>query len=187
MATQSSRMDPGSISAVRLACAAIFFVTLLFAIGMQGDVRSMGWDHGTHIVLSALLGLAIGDTLYVTGIGMTGMARAFTIALGTFTVLAYAFSIVFLGEQVTIAVAIGSALVLTAIYLVALRGRPKEDQAALTPTLTRRRAMLGLAIVMAAGTCWAGSAVWTRAVAEDYSTLAVAAVRLPAAALLVST
>jgi drug/metabolite transporter, DME family len=189
MATQAARMDSGSISAIRLAWAAIFFTVVLFAAGQQGEVRDMGWVDGSQLILSALLGLAIGDTLYVAAIGMVGMARAFTIALGTFTVLAYAFSIVFLGERVTWAVLVGSALVLAAIYLVALRGRPRstamEDE--LARQLTARRATIGLAIVLIAGACWAGASVWTRSVSIDYGTLAVGSVRLPAAALLVTT
>ncbi len=187
MATQSARMDSGSISAIRLTFAAIFFMTVLFAAGQQGEIRDMGWNHGAQLILSALLGLAVGDTLYVVAIGMVGMARAFTIALGTFTVLAYAFSIVFLGDAVTIAVIVGSVLVLTAIYLVALRGRPKAS--ADDPNVVMvspRRVFLGLAIVLIAGACWAGAAVWTRAVALDYGTLAVGSIRLPAAAFLVS-
>lgn len=188
MATQSKHMDSGSISALRLVFAAVFFAVFLFVMGEEGEIQAMGWGDGSQLVLSALLGLAIGDTMYVAAIGVVGMARAFTIALGTFTVLAYAFSIVFLNERVTWAVVAGSVLVLGAIYLVALRGRPKEVLAAteIAPPVDRRRAMMGLAVVFAAGVCWAGASVWTRSVSVDYGTLAVGSIRLPAAAFLVS-
>lgn len=188
MASQVSRMDSGSISAIRLACAAVFFSVLLFAVGQQGEIQAMGWGDGSQLIFSALLGLAIGDTLYVTSMSTVGMARAFTISLGTFTVLAYAFSVAFLDEPITLAVIIGSALVLAAIYLVALWGRPRAvpSPAELTPAIDSRRATIGLVIVFIAGICWAGSAVWTRAVSLDYGTLAVGSVRLPAAAFLVS-
>ena len=66
MASQTSRVDALSISAIRACWAAIFFVILLFASGESGEIGGMSTWVMAQLMLSAVIGLSIGDTLYVT-------------------------------------------------------------------------------------------------------------------------
>lgn len=188
MASQTGNLDSGTISAIRLICASIFFGVVLFASGNQGDMLDMGPWSIVALVLGAFLGLGIGDTLYVAALALVGMARAFTVSLGLFTVFSYTLSIILLGEQVTPWVVIGSALVVCSVYLVSFRGRaepiPTGD---LAPTVDKRRLVIGMAMVVGVALCWATATVWTRAVSENYSAVAIGSVRLPAAAFMVGT
>lgn len=186
MATQSSRLDPGSISAIRLAWASVFFGILLVAMGQQGELAEVHWWDALQLVLGAAVGLGLGDTLYVGALNLIGLARAFTVSLGLFTVFAYVLSVIIFGDAVTLPVVAGSALVLASVYLVSFRGRAKQpDLELIVPGVPRSRLVVGLGMVVLVGLCWAVASVWTRAVAEDYSTTVVGAVRIPAAALLV--
>jgi drug/metabolite transporter (DMT)-like permease len=186
MASQSGKLDSGTISAIRLICASAFFAVVLFASGNQGDMLDMGIWNVVQLVLGAFLGLGIGDTLYVASLALVGMARAFTVSLGLFTVFAYTLSILLLGEEVTIWVILGSALVVCSVYIVSFRGRadpiPTGD---LAPTVDKRKLVFGFALVVGVALCWAAATVWTRAVSEDYSAVAIGSVRLPAAAVMV--
>ena len=126
MGSQTSRVDALSISAIRAFWAAIFFVVLLFASGENGEIAGMSAWVMAQLVLSAVIGLAIGDTLYVTSIARLGMNRAFTISVGLFTVFSFALSAVLLGEEVGVLTVVGSALVLLGVYVVAYFGRGTE-------------------------------------------------------------
>ncbi len=129
MGSQTSRVDALSISAIRAFWAAIFFVILLFASGENGEIGGMSTWVMVQLVLSAVIGLAIGDTLYVTSIVLLGMNRAFTISVGLFTVFSFALSAALLGEEVGVLTVVGSALVLLGVYVVAYFGRGVETGA----------------------------------------------------------
>lgn len=123
MGSQTSRVDALSISAIRAFWAAIFFVILLFASGENGEIGGMSTWVMVQLVLSAVIGLSIGDTLYVTSIARLGMNRAFTISVGLFTVFSFALSAALLGESVGVLTVLGAGLVLLGVYVVAYFGR----------------------------------------------------------------
>ena len=186
MATQISRVDSFTVSALRLVWASAFFVVALFAFGVQGDITEMSNAQLLGLAGSALVGLGAGDTIYVASISRLGMARAFTISLGLFTVFTYALAIAVLGEEVTIAVAVGSVLVMAGVYIVSLYGRAKPVLAASDIPLPASRLVRGLVMVVLAAVFWALATVWLRAVGDDHHAVAVGAVRIPAAAVILA-
>jgi drug/metabolite transporter (DMT)-like permease len=129
MGSQTSRVDALSISAIRAFWASIFFVILLFASGENGEIGGMSTWTVAQLMLSAVIGLSIGDTLYVTSIVRLGMNRAFTISVGLFTVFSFALSAALLGEEVGVLTVIGAGLVLLGVYVVAYFGRGAEPVA----------------------------------------------------------
>ncbi len=123
MSSQTTRVDALSISAIRLFWAAIFFVILLFASGEDAEIGEMSAWVMAQLVLTAVISLSIGDTLYVFSFVRLGMNRAFTISVGLFTLFSFALSAVLLGETVDVLTVIGSGLVLLGVYLVASFGQ----------------------------------------------------------------
>jgi drug/metabolite transporter (DMT)-like permease len=72
------------------------------------------------------------------------------------------------------------------VYIVSFLGRPRATARGDIDVAPGRGELLaGLALVAFVGLCWATATVWTRAVSEGASAVAVGAVRLPAAAVLV--
>lgn len=136
MASQTARVDALSISALRALWATLFFAVALFALGAEGDLAAMSAGTIVELIFSALIGLALGDTLYVVSIGLLGMNRAFTISIGMFTLFSFALSAIFLGEPIGWDTALGAALVLLGVYLVALYGRETPPAAALAASAT---------------------------------------------------
>ncbi len=129
MGSQTSRMDAMSISAIRAFWAGVFFVVLLFATGENAEIGEMSAWIIAQLILSALIGLAIGDTLYVVSIARLGMNRAFPISIGLFAIFSFALSAAVLGESVGVLTIIGAALVLAGVYFVAVFGRAQEPDA----------------------------------------------------------
>jgi drug/metabolite transporter (DMT)-like permease len=194
MASQLSRVDSNTISALRLGWASAFFVALLFLTGRAGDVEAMGLSAFVQLCIGALIGLGIGDTIYVASLGVLGATRAYTATLGLFTVVTYALSVALLGEALTIPVAIGSTMVIGSVYLVSIYGRSPiaataarglaADPLAEAPAVASKL-LLGIVLVAAVAVCWSIATVWLRHVAVDAGAVAVGAVRIPAAALMV--
>lgn len=184
MASSASRVDAISVSAMRALWAAVLLFPLVPVLALSG-----GYDGVTILVVagaigSALVGMALGDTVYVAALHALGLARGFTISLGLFIFLTYALGVVLLGERVTAATAIGSALILAGVYLVALRGRGCAARGGTAAAPDRRALARGIALVGLTAAAWAVATVWLGAAASGHDPVAVGVVRLPVTAAL---
>ena len=124
LASQTTRVDTITISALRAFWAVPFFAVALVASGATDKVLEISISDFVQILGQGLIGPTIGDTLYVAAIATLGMTRAFTLTTALFTLLAYVWSAIFLGESVSWQVGLGSLLVIAGVYLVAVYGRP---------------------------------------------------------------
>lgn len=187
LASQLSRVDAAMISALRLSWAALLFLVVMATRGGVGDIIDLGWSNSLQLIAGAIVGLAIGDTLYVISLGVLGASRAFTASLGLFTVFTFSLSAVVLDEPITGPVIGGSALVLGSVYLVTLLGSPttRDEYGARVGGLSSAIILRGLALIVVAAACWAIATVWLGHAAGDTSAVAVGAIRIPAAALVV--
>ncbi len=182
MASVSTRVDAVSVSAVRALWGAAALLVAAPFVAMTGGFDGVTVAVALAVVGSAILGMALGDTLYVASLNMLGLTRGFTISLGLFVFLTYVLGVALLGEEITARAAIGSALVVAGVYAVALRGRRAEaPTTAVTAnggTVRRGLALVGLtALVWSLATVWLGDAV------EGQNAVAVTALRLPATGL----
>ena len=123
MASQATRIDFLTISAIRLAVASVVFAILIFPFDAQGQVTSMPLADVAALGATGVLSVGIGDGLYIAAIGLLGMNRAYPIGLGLFAFLSFVLSITFLGEVIDWRTVVGSAMILLGIYIVAFRGR----------------------------------------------------------------
>ena len=187
MASQVNRLDSATISALRLAWAALLFIVIVIVQGTITEFGELGTSNILQLIGGALVGLALGDTVYVVALRFMGAARAFTVSLGLFTIFTFALSAALLGEDITLTVVSGSALVIGAVYLVSLFGRTDavESISEASPAMTRETLMRGVALVAFAAGCRAVATVWLRHAAVDADPAIVGAIRIPASALVV--
>ena len=182
MASVSTRVDAVSVSAVRAVWGALALLIATPFVAMAGGFEAITVGVALAVVGSAILGMALGDTLYVASLNLLGLTRGFTISLGLFVFLTYVFGIALLDERITVWSALGSALVVAGVYIVALRGRRTEAPAAAPAASggTRRR---GLALVGLTALVWSLATVWLGDAVEGQNAVAVTALRLPATGL----
>ncbi len=182
MASVSTRVDPISVSAVRIVWGALAILISVPFVALAGGFEAITAGVALAVVGSALLAMGIGDTLYIASLNALGLTRAFTISLGLFVFLTFVFGIILLGEEITVTAGLGAALVIAGVYVVALRGRragaPGATEAASGGSVRRGLALVGItALIWSLGTVWLGDAV------EGQNAVAVTALRLPAVGL----
>lgn len=186
LASQAGRLDSLTISFLRAFWASVFLLVAVPALGATGELQAVGIGAAAGLALSAIVGIGGGDTVYVAALGALGMARAFTISLGIYTVSTYGFAVLLLDETVTWRIAFGSALVVLGVYVVAIRGRVTgpEELAPPAERVEAPRLVRGLALVSVAALAWAIGTVWLRHAAGATSPVVAGAIRVPAAGLL---
>jgi len=200
MSAQARHVDPYSLSALRMVSAAIFFVIAVPALGQTGEFSRMGAADIGLLFAQGMLASGIGETLYAVTIPLFGLNRTFTISTGLSVLAAFAFGAIFLGDDITLSVGIGSVIVLGGVYLVANYGRPRSAvdaddavvSAALAATIeagTHRshlrrffdahRFAIGLTLAICLGVAFGGASVLLRHAAEGFDAVAAASVRVP--------
>lgn len=120
------KMKPISANIVRCASNAAVLVLILFAFGKAGAIASLPMEAVAIIVASGVIGLGIGDTLYMIGLNSVGVARAVPLA-ATYPLFSLMWATFLLGEPVTATAISGAFVILLGIWLLS---REKAESAA---------------------------------------------------------
>ena len=123
LAAEASRVDSLSNSAIRMFAAVPFLAAMVFVLGSEGDLASMGLNDLWQIAGSGVVRVFIGESLFAASVVALGMTRAYTTTTGVFNLLAFVLGAAFLGEAVSWRIAAGAVLILGGVYFVILYGR----------------------------------------------------------------
>jgi drug/metabolite transporter (DMT)-like permease len=180
LASQSGRVKPLMMSAIRSLTASLFLVTIL--------ILTDGWSQfaeATTITIismmgSGIAGQAVGDTLYINGLGILGVNRSFPITNSAYPFLTFVLAVLLLGEDVTWTLPIGGALIVIGIIWIVLEQHRAEESAAVRSEILR-----GVMFAVAAAAAWATATVWLRGQQGNLDAIGAACLRIPAASLAV--
>lgn len=123
VASQTSRIDPISMAAMRTAAGALFLIAALFVLGSYSEIGRMEAGHILQFIGTAALAMILGEPLFIGAVALLGVTRAFPMVMGLLSFFAYFLSVIFLGESIGWQVALGSVLVIAGISVVVLYGR----------------------------------------------------------------
>ena len=199
IARQARRVDPFSISVVRVTASLLFLVPAIFVLGAQGDFARMSAGDIAQLIGTGFLATALAETLFAVTIPLFGLTRTLTIAQGGTVLFAYVFGLIFIGDKITVLIGIGSVVVVAGVYIVANYGRARtggarpiaggREVAAPAQTSVRFGAVarfaqahafaVGLTLSIAMAIMWGGASVWLRSAAEGFDAAAAAAIRMP--------
>lgn len=177
----AGRMEPLVVNVLRMAVASFFLGLAIALVAVFGSLGEMTVGAGLALAGTSLLTMAVGDTMYISSLGMIGAARGVPIATTLYPVLTFILAAAFLGEEMSWPIVLGTALVVVGIFFVARSpSGGAEARPTSMPTLAR-----GVALALAAGCVWALGTIWLRAVIDDgaINPLVATAVRVPSAAL----
>jgi len=176
LASQSTRLRPLVMSAVRSLTATMILFGLLIATNGAVQLKEMTVLTGVSMAGSGIIGQAVGDTLYINALGFLGVSRTFPITNSAYPFLTFLLAVLLLGEAVSWTLPIGGALIVGGISWIVLEQRRADADASVSIELVR-----GLLFALAAALAWAAATIWLRGQQGDLNALGAASLRIPAA------
>jgi drug/metabolite transporter, DME family len=164
------------IGLVRCITASLFFFTLLPFVGGASAFAGVDFRAVVGLMISVLLVLAVGDSIFLVAAKRVGMVRAMPISM-TYPLFTFLLAALFLGERITLPIGLGALLILAGVYL--LSSGPRA-----APVASGMKAdVWGVVLALLAAICWAGGTVVLTPFSKEINAVAANCIRQPAAAL----
>jgi DME family drug/metabolite transporter len=141
---------PVSANIIRLSCTSAILLVFLVAIGRFGVLTSLPVGIFVLAAVSGIIGLGVGDTLYLLSLRMIGVARAVPITC-TYPLFGLLWAALFSGETMTPGVVFGTAAIVFGIWLLS---HQKENA---TVDGQRTTMIKGMAAALATALLWSVS------------------------------
>jgi drug/metabolite transporter (DMT)-like permease len=141
---------PISANIVRCATNAGVLVAVLLLLGKAGVLAALPSWVLAIVVLSGIIGLGIGDTLYMYGLKSLGVSRAVPLA-ATYPLSSLVWAVFLLGQPLSVTALVGAAAILVGIWLLS---RQKAEE---TAVVKGKAAWLGIAACLTTALVWSVS------------------------------
>ena len=141
---------PISANIVRCVSNAAVMLLVLLALGKLNALTSLPLGIVGIVVISGVVGLGIGDTLYLHGLKSVGVSVAVPLA-ATYPLFSLVWATFLLREPATLTAIAGALIILAGIWLLS---RKKNNEAALTKG---KIALTGVAVSLATAAVWSVS------------------------------
>jgi DME family drug/metabolite transporter len=160
------------INAVRSTIGGALLVAWVLATAGRGAFTGVSASAWVLLTLSIVIAVAIGDTVFFESSRALGLGRAMTIST-TYPVGAAAIAALFLGEPVTLPIAVGTLVTLAGLALIVA---PWAERA------PEERFGFGVGTAALASLAWAVSTVLVKPPLAEMDAVTAQAIRLPLAA-----
>ncbi len=118
---------PISANIVRLSCtSAVLLIILAVAAGF-GALPTLRLDIAALAAISGIVGLGLGDTLYMVSLKLIGVARAVPITC-TYPLFNLLWAVFFIGEKVTLSLVLGVVIIFLGIWLLSHEKENSDSQ-----------------------------------------------------------
>ena len=161
-----------AINAIRSTIGGVLLVAWVLATAGVGAFTAISASAWVLLTLSIVIAIAIGDTVFFESSRALGLGRAMTIST-TYPVGAAAIAAVFLGEPVTLPIALGTLVTLAGLVLIVA---PWAERA------PEERFWFGVGTAAIASLAWAVSTVLVKPPLSEMDAVTAQAIRLPLAA-----
>jgi drug/metabolite transporter (DMT)-like permease len=175
------RFHPLSLNLLRcLGASIIFWLLIPFYPGVQSLFQAPPASV-SFLVASALLGICLGDTIYIKGLKIINVTLAFPLAQASMPVFTLIAAVLFLEERMGWSLAMGTALVIGGICLIAA---PHEAASASPVSPNRQRKGRGIGLILIASVLWALPISLLKLGLQGVNLVVANGIRLPVACLL---
>jgi drug/metabolite transporter (DMT)-like permease len=162
-----------TINAIRSGVAGILLVSCVVVIDGPAALVTMSATTFAVLVVSIVVAIGVGDTVFFESSRAIGLGRAMTIAT-TYPIGAAVLAAALYGERITTTIAAGSLLTLSGVALI-VGARPEARP---------ERLWFGVWTAVVASVAWAVSTVMMKTPLQEIDPLTAQAVRLPLASAL---
>jgi DME family drug/metabolite transporter len=182
--SQTGKIDALHINAVRAVFAAAFFLAILPVFGEVDQLTALPLSGVIYLLVSVVIGMVLGDTLYIKGMAIIGVARALPISI-TYPIFVLPFSVILVGESISILTVVGILITATGLYVIT---KPKNSSEKVSSE-TRRQYWWGISLLLMASLCWAAGTTLLKSGIGELDLILASAIRMSfmAAVLLVMT
>ena len=97
----TTKIDALSLNTLRLCIASIFLLALIALSGRSTEFINTPLMPLAYLIISSVIGLAIGDTVFIKSLSFLDASQAFPIAQCTYPVVTMFFAVSLLGESFT--------------------------------------------------------------------------------------
>ncbi len=173
----STQMNAAVINGLRCGVSFLFFLAVLAVLGGGSQLVHMPPVAAVLLLLSGFIGVGVGDVFYIWSMRLIGAARTMPIA-GAYPLLVLFIAAPFLGEQITLAIVVGTVLVLGGVTLLAIPpGLGLRSMGALLVGAERR----GLLLALLTAVTWTTSAMMLKIGLQEIDPIVSNILRLAAA------
>jgi drug/metabolite transporter (DMT)-like permease len=172
--TLSTGIGAFTINAARTALTAALVVVWAAAAGGLGVLLTLSAGHLALLVVSIVLAILVGDTIFFDSTQRLGLGRAMTISM-SYPLVAASLAALLIGEPLTAPIVAGSLVTLAGLALIVLARVEPPGQP---------RPWLGFVEASLAALTWGVSAVALRIPLDAVDVLTAQALRLPVGAVL---
>ena len=114
----TTKIDVLSLSTLRLCVASLLLLAVTSLSGRITEFINTPLMPLVYVIISGIIGLAVGDTVFIKSLSYLDVSRAFPIAQCAYPVFTMFLAVSLLGESFTWATGLGAFLVLLGIYLI---------------------------------------------------------------------
>jgi drug/metabolite transporter (DMT)-like permease len=172
----TDKFDTLSINAMNCIFASLVFPILSLTLGKFDLIAHIPGLSLVYLLSSVMLGIGIGDTLFLNSLARIGLSRALSIS-NVHPLFSCILALFLLHERLSWLVVGGIILTVTGIGLVS--SRPNEAP-------TSQASWLNLGLPLLAALCWAASMTILRIGIQEIDNIVANTVRMPGAALLLT-
>lgn len=142
-----SNTKPISANIVRCATNAAVLLVILVGFGLAGTLAGLPFWVVAVVVGSGVLGLGIGDTLYMFGLKSIGVSRAVPLA-ASYPLFSLVWAVLLLGQPISVTAVAGAAVILAGIWLLSRQKIPHEAD------VKGRAAWVGVVMCLGTALVW---------------------------------
>jgi DME family drug/metabolite transporter len=141
------KTKPISANIVRLSCTSVILLASLIVVGKLGVLTSLPVYAVVLACVSGIIGLGVGDTLYLMSLNLVGVARAVPITC-TYPLFSLLWAIFLVKEPVTLSVVLGAVVIVLGIWLLGL------EEKTIATELEKKVLAKGVVFALATAVVW---------------------------------
>jgi drug/metabolite transporter (DMT)-like permease len=171
------------LQTMRAWSGGIFLFILFPILGKVGQIADISPLLLGFMACSALLGVAVGDTLYMKTLSMVEASRSFPTVRGIQIISTMIVAALLFDEKVSWATGVGAIMLMGGIYLAAF-GKSGSRRSPPTKSVQLRKWLFP---ALVAGLCWTGSFAFMNVILKEVDPIIAQTFRLPFAAVILTT
>ncbi len=172
--SQTGKIDALRINVLRGIFASVFLIAIVPIAGRTDQLMNLSPSGVFYLLTSVVVGLALGDTLYIKGMGIIGVARALPISI-TYPIFVLPFSVTLADESLSFLTLVGVLITVMGLYVITAPKRGAEK----APAETRRQYWWGVSLLLIASFCWAVGTTLLDFGLADMDLIVASALRMP--------